>query len=109
MIRLSPLDPLKVWASSGISWALWFQGRYDEGRAQAMKVMQVFRQVQSLGAYIANSVGAGQRADANSAAQELLKLDPGFCVRHALEVFLSQKTEFREKLASAFRDAGLPE
>jgi hypothetical protein len=58
MIRLSPLDPLKVWASSGIAWALWFQGRYEEGRVQAMKVMQVFKQVQSLGAYIANSVGS---------------------------------------------------
>jgi adenylate cyclase len=109
MIRLSPLDPLKVWASSGISWALWFQGRYEERRAQAMKVMQAFRQVQSLGAYIVNSVGAGHTAEANSAAKELLKLDPGFCVRHALDVFPSQRPEFRERLASAFRDAGLPE
>jgi tetratricopeptide (TPR) repeat protein len=109
MIRLSPLDPLKVWASSGISWALWFQGRYEEGRAQAMKVMQVFRQVQSLGAYIANSVGAGQRAEARSAAQELLKLDPGFCIRHALDVFPNQHAELNEKVASVFRAAGLPE
>jgi TolB-like protein/class 3 adenylate cyclase/Tfp pilus assembly protein PilF len=109
MIRLSPLDPLKVWASSGISWALWFQGRYEEGRAQAMKVMQVFRQVQSLGAYIANSVGAGQTAEARSAAQELLKLDPGFCIRHALDVFPIQQADLREKLASTFRSAGLPE
>jgi TolB-like protein/class 3 adenylate cyclase/Tfp pilus assembly protein PilF len=109
MIRLSPLDPLKVWASSGIAWALWFQGRYEEGRAQAMKVMQVFRQVQSLGAYIVNSVGAGQTAEARSAAQELLKLDPGFCIRHALDVFPIQQAELREKLASTFRDAGLPE
>ncbi len=109
MIRLSPLDPLKVWALSGISWALWFQGRYEEGRAQAMKVMQVFRQVQSLGAYIANSVGAGQTAQASSAAQELLKLYPGFCIRHALDVFPTQSAEFRERLASTFRSAGLPE
>jgi adenylate cyclase len=109
MIRLSPLDPLKVWASSGIAWALWFQGRYEEGRAQAMKVMQVFRQVQSLGAYIANSVGAGRMAEARSAAQELLKLDPGFCIRHALDVFPIQQAELREKLASTFRSAGLPE
>jgi adenylate cyclase len=109
MIRLSPLDPLKVWASSGISWAFWFLGRYEEGRAQAMKVMQVFKQVQSLGAYIANSVSAGQGAEASSAAQELLKLDPSFCIRHALDVFPTQSAEFRERLASTFRSAGLPE
>jgi adenylate cyclase len=109
MIRLSPLDPARVFASSGISWALWFQGRYDEGRAQAMKVMQVFRQVQSLGAYIANSVGVGQMAQASSAAQELLKLDPGFCIRHALDVFPNQHAELNERVASVFRAAGLPE
>jgi tetratricopeptide (TPR) repeat protein len=109
MIRLSPLDPLRVWASSGISWALWFLGRYEEGRSQALKFMQVFRQVQSLGAYIANSVGAVQRAEACSAAEELLKLDPGFCIRHVQDVFPTQSAELREKLASTFRSAGLPE
>jgi TolB-like protein/class 3 adenylate cyclase len=109
MIRLSPLDPSRVVASCGISWALWFQGRYEEGRAEAMKVMQVFRHVQSLGAYIANSVGTGQTAQASSAALDLLKLDPSFCIRHALDVFPSQKAEFRERLASTFRSAGLPE
>jgi TolB-like protein/class 3 adenylate cyclase len=109
MIRLSPLDPSRVAASCGISWALFFQGRYEEGRAEAMKVMQVFRHVQSLGAYIANTVGTGQMAQASSAALDLLKLDPGFCIRHALDVFPSQKAEFRERLASTFRSAGLPE
>jgi TolB-like protein/class 3 adenylate cyclase/Tfp pilus assembly protein PilF len=109
MIRLSPLDPLRVSASCGISWAHWYQGRYEEGAAEAMKVMQVFRSVQSLGAYIANSVGAGQTAQASSVTPELLKLDPGFCIRHALDVFPTQQAESRERLASAFRSAGLPE
>jgi adenylate cyclase len=109
MIRLSPLDPRKIFASCGISWALWFQGRYEEGRAEAMKAMQVFRSVQSLGAYVANSVGTGHTAEANLVAQDLLNLDPGFCVRRVQDVFPSQSADFREKLASTFRDAGLPE
>jgi TolB-like protein/class 3 adenylate cyclase len=109
MIRLSPLDPLRMVASSGISWALWFQGRYEEGRAEAMKVVQVFKSVQALGAYVANSVGAGHTAEASSFAQELLKLDPGFCIRRVQDVFPNQVVEFRERLASAFRSAGLPE
>jgi len=71
--------------------------------------MHVYRNVQSLGAYIANAVGAGHTAEASSVAQELLKLDPGFCIRRALDVFPTQQAEFRERLASAFRDAGLPE
>ncbi len=108
-IRLNPLDPSRWSTLSGISWALWFQGRYEEGRAQAMKVMHVFRHVQPLGAYIANSVGAGQTAQASSVASELLKLDPAFCIRRALDIFPIQPAEFRERLASALRDAGLPE
>jgi hypothetical protein len=74
-----------------------------------MKVVQVFRSVQALGAYVANSVGAGHTAEASLSAKELLKLDPGFCIRRVQDVFPNQAEEFRERLASAFRSAGLPE
>jgi TolB-like protein/class 3 adenylate cyclase len=107
--RLSPIDPLRASASSGKSWALWFQGRYEEGRAEAIKFMHVYRSVQSLGAYIANCVGAGHIAVASSAAQELLKLDPDFCIRRALDIFPNQSADFPERLASTFRSASLPE
>ena len=109
MTRLSPLDPLRASASSGISWALWFLGRYEEGRVEAMKFMHVYRSVQSLGAYMANCVGADLTVEASSVAQELLKLDPRFCIRRVQDVFPNQSAEFRERLASTFRSAGLPE
>jgi adenylate cyclase len=109
LMRLSPLDPLRASASSGISWALWFQGRYEEGRAEAKKFMHVYRSVQSLGAYIANCIGADRIAEASSVTQELLKLEPGFCISRALDVFPNQSADFPERLASTFRSAGLPE
>ncbi len=72
-----------------------------------MKVMQAFRHVQSLGTYIVNCIGAGQTAQARSVVPELLKLDPGFCIGRALDVFPMQLPQFRERLASSLRDAGL--
>ena len=74
-----------------------------------MKVMQSFRSVQSLGAYVANTVGIGQSAEAHAVAQELLKLDPRFCIRHIEDVFPVKSAELRGTLASTFRSAGLPE
>ena len=109
MLRLNPLDPSAVDAACGISWGLFYLSRYEDGCARAMNVMQVFRHVQSLGAYIANSVGAGQTAQAKSLVPELLKLDPEFCIKRALDVFPIRLADCREKLASAFRGAGLLE
>jgi hypothetical protein len=74
-----------------------------------MKVMQIFRHVQSLGTYIVNSVGSGHVAEARAAVPELLKLYPGFSIGRALDIFPMQSPRFREQLASVLRHAGLPE
>lgn len=109
LLRLSPLDPLKVPAWSGIAWALWAQGRYEEGRALAMKGMHEVTNVQSICAYIVNSIGTRHVTEARAAVPELLKLDLGFCITYALDVLPFRPPEIREKVASSFREAGLPE
>lgn len=109
MIRFSPLDTLRVSASAGIAWALWLQGRYDEGHALARSVATIFPNVQAFGSLIANCVAAGRMDEARGAATELIKLDPTLRTAGAHEMFPLSKAEFRSKLDKALRMAGVPE
>jgi TolB-like protein/class 3 adenylate cyclase len=109
MIRFSPLDSMRVGSSAGIAWALWLQGRYEEGLALARSVATVYPNVQAFGSLLANCVAAGQIDEARVAAAELIKLDPDLRLARAREMFPLRKAEFRSKLDEALRAAGLPE
>jgi TolB-like protein/class 3 adenylate cyclase/Tfp pilus assembly protein PilF len=108
MIRLSPLDPLRGSAWNGSSFALSQLGRYEEGCETAMKSIQIMANAHTLGAYIVNAIGAGRIADAEQAAGQLLKRQPGFRASHASEAFPIRSTAERDRLAAALREAGLP-
>jgi adenylate cyclase len=109
MIRLSPLDPQRISAWLGNSWAFFCLGRFEEGCASATKAIQVSADANTLGAYIANSVCAERVAEARQAAGRLLKLEPNFRASHGRESLPSRSPEVRERIVSAFRTAGLPE
>jgi TolB-like protein/class 3 adenylate cyclase/Tfp pilus assembly protein PilF len=108
MIRLSPLDPLRGSAWNGSSFALSQLGRYEEGCETAMKSIQIMANAHTLGAYIVNAIGAGRTADAEQAAGQLLKRQPGFRASHASEAFPIRSAAERDRLAAALREAGLP-
>lgn len=108
MIRFSPLDSLRVNSSAGIAWALWLQGKYDEGLALARSVASVFPSAQAFGSLIANSVALGRMDEARAAAAELDKMDPTVRTARSSEVFPLRKADFRAKLDEALRVAGLP-
>ncbi|MBR0846286.1 winged helix-turn-helix domain-containing protein [Bradyrhizobium diazoefficiens] len=107
MIRLSPLDGLRVSAWLGISWAHFYQERFEEGGASAAKVLQFG--ANSLEAYIANTVGAGRLAEAREAGERLLKLQPNYRAAHGREATPFRSLEARERIVAALRTAGLPE
>jgi adenylate cyclase len=109
LIRLSPLDPLRIGAWNGSSFAFLQLGRYEEGRASATKSIQLAANAHTLGALIANCVAAGQMADARAAATQLLKLQPDFRASHVQEAFPVRSADQRARLAAALREAGLPE
>src|SRR5205823_751747 len=109
MIRLSPLDPLRIGAWTGSSFALFALGRYEDGRALAMKSIQFVTDAHSLGAYIMNSVRAGRPVEASEAVAQLLKLEPDFRASHAQEAFPFRLPEVRDRMTAAFRDAGVPD
>ena len=109
MIRLSPLDPLRVSAWLGTAWALFYQERYEDGCTSATKVLQTAADANSLEAYIANSVCAGRVGNAREAAGQLLNAQPDYHASHAREAVPFRSSEARERMVLAFRTAGLPE
>jgi TolB-like protein len=109
MIRLSPLDPQRISAWLGTSWALFCLERFEEGCAFANKAIQVSADANILAAYIANSASAGRAAEARQAAGRLLKLQPDFRAPYGREVLPSRSPKVRELIVAAFRTAGLPD
>jgi TolB-like protein/class 3 adenylate cyclase/tetratricopeptide (TPR) repeat protein len=109
MIRLSPLDPLRVRAWNGMAFALFSLGRYEEGFVSASKAIQFLTEAHSMGAYIVNAVRSGHSLEAREAVARLLKLQPDFLTSHAQKAFPVRSQETKNRMAAALREAGLPE
>jgi TolB-like protein/class 3 adenylate cyclase/tetratricopeptide (TPR) repeat protein len=109
MIRLSPLDPLRVRAWNGIAFALFSLSRYEEGFVSANKAIQFLTEAHSMGAYIVNAVRAGHTLEAREAAARLLKFQPDFRASHAQKAFPIRSQETQDRIAAALREAGLPD
>jgi len=109
MIRLSPLDTLRWRAWNGISLAHFCLGRYEDGRASAMKSVQTLPDAHNLSTYIANSGAAGRAAEAREAVVQLLSLHPDFRASRVQRVFPLRSFEMRDRLAATLRDAGVPD
>jgi adenylate cyclase len=109
MIRLSPLDPMRIRAWTGTSFALFHLGRYEEGSAAAKKSIQYNADAHTLSAYILNTLRAGRASEAGDAVKLLLQLQPGFRASHVKEVFPIRFPEERNRLTAVLREAGLPD
>jgi adenylate cyclase len=109
MIRLSPLDPLRVRAWGGSSFALFALGRYEDGFLSGKKAIQFLSDAQSMGAYIVNAVRAGHAVEAQEAVAQLLKLHPDFRASHAQKAFPMRSQEAKDRITAALKDAGLPD
>jgi TolB-like protein/class 3 adenylate cyclase len=108
MIRLSPLDPLRIGAWNGCSFAFFHLRRFEEGRAAAMKSIQFAANAHTLGALIVNLVGAGRAVEAREAVAQLVNVQPDFRASHVHEAFPIRSADERDRIASALREAGLP-
>jgi TolB-like protein len=108
MIRLSPLDPLRVGAWNGSSFAFFCLGRYEDGCVSATKSIQVVADAHTLVAYIVNAIRAGQVSEAQQAAARLLRSQPDFRATHAEEAFPTRSSELHDQIIAALREAGLP-
>ena len=109
LIKLSPLDPLRVRAWNGSSFALFVLGRYEDGFVSAKKAIPFLTDAQSMGAYIVNAVRAGHTVEAQEAVAQLLKLHPEFRASHAQKAFPLRSQEAKDRITAALKDAGLPD
>ncbi len=109
MIRLSPLDPMRIRAWTGTSFALFHLGRYEEGSAAAKKSIQYYTNAHTLSAYIVNMLRAGRASEAGDAVKQLLELQPNFRASHVRETFPCRLPEESTRVAAALREAGLPD
>jgi TolB-like protein/class 3 adenylate cyclase/Tfp pilus assembly protein PilF len=109
MIRLSPLDPLRIGAWNGSAFALFHLRRYEEGRAVAMKSIQFVANAHTLAAFIVNLVGAGREVEAREAVAQLVKSQPDFRASYVHQAFPVRSADGRNRMASALREAGLPD
>jgi TolB-like protein/class 3 adenylate cyclase len=109
MLRLSPLDPLKLSAWNGTSFALFLLERYEEGRAAALRTVQQSADAHSLSALAANAICGGHTAEAQQAVARILRFNPDFRSAHARQAFPVRLPEERERIVTALREAGLPD
>jgi adenylate cyclase len=109
MVRLSPLDPLRVRAWGGSSFALFALGRYEEGFVSGKKAIQFLTDAQSMGAYIVNAVRAGHAIEAREAVARLVKSHPDFRASHAQQAFPMRSQEAKDRITAALKDAGVPD
>lgn len=109
-MRLSPLHPRLFLTQSGMAYALFFAGRYEEGLSWATSAIQ--RQSNYPGAQrtlMANLAMSGRIAEARRACDTLLKTDPTFCISDIAKRTPFRRLEDIEKLSQACRLAGVPE
>jgi adenylate cyclase len=109
-IRLSPLDPRLFLIQTGMAYAHFFAGRYEDGLSWATSAIQHqsnFPGAQRL--VMVNLAMAGRIAEARLACDVVLKTDPALCISG-----IKSRTPFRRledvaKLGQAYRIAGVPE
>jgi tetratricopeptide (TPR) repeat protein len=109
-LRLSPLDPRLFLPQSGMAYALFFAGRYEDGLAWATRAMQ--SQSNFPGAQrtlMANLAMTGRVAEARRICEALLKADATFRISGITKISPLRRPEDIERLGHAYRIAGVPE
>jgi TolB-like protein/class 3 adenylate cyclase len=109
-IRLSPLDPRLFIPQTGMAYAHFFAGNYEEGLSWATSAIQ--SRSNFPGAHrmvMANLAMAGRIAEARRACDVVLIADPTFRISEITKRTPLRRAEDVEKLGKAYRIAGVPE
>jgi adenylate cyclase len=109
-LRISPLDPGKLWTLFGLSRAYSRLGRYEEGLETGLAAIR--ERPESIHSYlpvIQCLVRLNRIVEARGVAADLLRIDPGFTIAKFNEVAVSQGDEWRKQATDDYRLAGLPE
>lgn len=108
--RLNPLDPLTGTMMSGIAYAHWFLGNFEESlRWARQSVLTNPKFTTGHRTLIFALVSAGRLEEARSAARELLRLDPTASVARFRASSPFRKLDLLEEGFAGLRAAGIPE
>ena len=108
-IRLSPYDPLIYMPFVGLAYGHFFKGNFEEAASAASRASAANPRF-SVPCYLhaAAMIRLGQLAEAKSMAKVVLELQPGFTISGLVSGQITTP-ERMEMLATALREAGLPE
>ena len=82
--------------------------RYEEGFEIAKALVDIGPSAHSSSAYIINAIALGRKPEATAVAARLLKSEPAFRVPFARDIFPMRTEEMKAKVATALREAGVP-
>lgn len=109
-LRLSPLDPRIFLAQSGTALAHFLAGRYEEGASWATMALQNQPNfVNALRTVMACHAMCGRVEKAKHFLEMARQLDPTQCISGIRMTAPFRRAEDIEKLAKAYRIAGMPE
>jgi tetratricopeptide (TPR) repeat protein len=109
-IRLSPLDPFTLPASTVISGGHFYAGRYDEASSWAEKgLLQQPNSAAAARMVAASHALAGRPDQAHKAMARLRQIDPALRVSDIKRMFPFRRPEDLARLEEGLRKAGLPE
>jgi adenylate cyclase len=109
-IRLSPVDARLFLPQTGMAYAHFLSGRYEESLSWAEKAIN--RQPNFMGAQrmvMASLAMAGRIAEAREACRDLLLAEGTRCISEVKNRIPFRRLQDVEKLAQAYRIAGVPE
>ncbi|WP_246732315.1 tetratricopeptide repeat protein [Bradyrhizobium yuanmingense] len=109
-LRLSPLDPRLFLPQTGMAYAHFFAGRYEDCLSWATRAVQ--NQPNFPGAQravIAGLANAGRILEARRACDAYLQADPLFCISGFMNKAVFRRPQDIDKLERALRIAGVPE
>jgi tetratricopeptide (TPR) repeat protein len=109
-VRLSPLDPLLFFAQTGIAYAHFMAGRYDEGSSWARSaVLQRPNYLNAQFILTACHAMSGRVEEARVVCARLMQLKPARRISTIISRTKFRRPEDIERLAQACRIAGIPE
>ena len=110
-MRLSPLDPLTYFASTGMAFAHAFAGRYDEAISSATKALhEQPNWATALRVAAMANVLSDRMVEARAAMARLREVDPALRLGNLDRVAPPfRRPEDRERYTESLRKAGLPE
>ncbi|HEX2555081.1 MAG TPA: tetratricopeptide repeat protein [Microvirga sp.] len=109
-IRLSPLDPERGMATTGLAVSCLMQGRPADGLAHARQALREMPQYPTAHKVLIQAfVLTGREEEARAAASRFLEMSPGYTLGYQQKITPYSNQAYCRQVIDALRRAGLPE